>query len=75
MIKVLVGSSTERKSVVIPPTQTLKQTLDQSGVDYSTSQVYLDGATLGPGELDKTFNDFNIKEKCMLVAVVKLSNA
>jgi hypothetical protein len=75
MIQVLVGNSTERQTVIIEPTQKLKKTLDDQRIDYSTSQIYLDGSTLKPGDLDKTFADFSISEKCMLIAVVKQNNS
>ena len=75
MVKVLVGTSTEKQNVVVPESKTLKETLQENNVDYSVAQVYLDGATLNSGELEKTFEDFDIKEECMLIAVVKQANA
>jgi hypothetical protein len=75
MIKVLVGTSTQKKNVIVEEGDTLKEVLDNNEVDYSVAQVYLDGATLQPGDLDKTFKDFSITESCMLIAVVKQSNA
>jgi hypothetical protein len=75
MIKVLVGTSTEKKNVIVEESKTLKKTLDDNDINYSAAQVYLDGATLKPGDLKKTFKDFGITEDCMLIAVVKQSNA
>jgi hypothetical protein len=34
----------------------------------------LDGSPLHPGDLDKTFADFGIAEKCYLLNVVKADN-
>jgi hypothetical protein len=35
----------------------------------------LDGAPLQPGDLDKTFAQFGITDKCFLLNVVKADNA
>ena len=37
--------------------------------------INLDGSTLNPGDLDKTFADFGIKENCFLLNVAKVDNA
>ena len=37
--------------------------------------MHLDGSSLNPGDLDKTFQQFGITEKCFLLNVVKADNA
>lgn len=44
-------------------------------MDYTRGTIQLDSAPLGPGDLDKTFADFGITEKCYLLNVVKADNA
>lgn len=75
MIKVTVGNNLSRKAVVVPETSTLREILEANEVNYGTGTTSLDGATLAPGDIDKTFADFGITEKCYLLNVVKADNA
>lgn len=75
MIKVTVGNNVKRESVIVDANTTLRQVLEDAGVDYTRGVMHLDGSSLQPGDLDKTFGDFNIAEKCFLLNVVKADNA
>ncbi len=75
MIKVTVGNNLDRKAVIIDENTTLRACLDDNGIDYTRGVMHMDGATLRPGDLDKTFADFGITEKCFLFNVVKADNA
>lgn len=75
MIKVTVGNNVKRESVIVDENTTLRATLEDNGVDYSRGTMHLDGASLNPGDLDKTFDQLGIKEKCFLLNVVKADNA
>ncbi len=76
MIKVTVGNNVKREQVIVPATTTLRQVLENAGIDYATrGSLHLDGAPLGPGDLDKTFADFGITERTFLLQVIKADNA
>jgi len=75
MIKVTIGNNVKRSSIIVGESTTLRGALEVAKVDYTTGIMNLDGSTLSPGDLDKTFADFNIKEKCFLLNVVKADNA
>ncbi len=75
MIKVTIGNNVKRESIIIDENTTLRKTLEDNGIDYTTGIMHLDGSSLNPGALDKTFADFGIKEKCYLLNVVKADNA
>lgn len=75
MIKVIVGNNVDRQSDIVEPTATLRQVLESNDIDYTRGVMHLDGASLSPGDLDKTFADFGIAEKCFLLNVVKADNA
>lgn len=75
MIKVVVGNNVNRETVIVSPETTLRTVLEQNEIDYSRGVMHLDGATLQPGDLDKTFAAFGITEKCFLLNVVKADNA
>lgn len=75
MIKVIVGNNLNRTPVIIDENTTLRACLENSGIDYSRGSMHLDGSTLAPGDLDKTFAQFGVTEKCFLLNVVKADNA
>lgn len=75
MIKVTVGTNTRRTSVIAEPTSTLRSVLEDQEIDYSTGTLHLDGSTVTPGQLDKTFAELGITEKCFLISVVKADGA
>ena len=75
MIKCTIGNNVRRNSVMIDENTTLRNALENAGIDYSVGMTSLDGTTLQPGDLDKTFAQFGITEKCYLLNVVKADNA
>lgn len=80
MIKVLIGNNLDRDTVIFNPDTTLREALESRNIDYSTGMATLDGATLKPGELNKTFADFGYdgsdgRDRCSLICVVKADNA
>ena len=75
MIKVTIGTNTDRDTVIVEPTKTLKSLFEDQGIDYSRGTIHLDGAALKPGDLGKTLADMNVTEKCFLISVIKVDNA
>ena len=75
MIKVTIGNNVKRKTEVLDANTTLREVLEDAEIDYSRGTMNLDGSSLCPGDLDKTFADFGIAEKCFLLNVVKADNA
>lgn len=75
MIRVIVGTTTQRNEKNYSAGTTIRTILEDNAVDYSVAQIMLDGANLQVGDMDRTLADLNITEKCMLIAVVKASNA
>ena len=75
MIKVLVGTTTQRNEKRYTADTRSRQILEDNAIDYSVAQVMLDGASLQAGTMDKSLAELNISEKCMLIAVVKAANA
>jgi hypothetical protein len=75
MIKVTIGNNVRRTTEILDANTTLRQALDDAGIDYSRGMMNLDGSSLAPGDLDKTFAGFGITEKCFLLNVVKADNA
>lgn len=75
MIKVTIGNNVQRNSVLIDENTTLRAALEANEVDYTSGTMHLDGSSLKPGDLDKTFASLGITEKCYLLNVVKADNA
>lgn len=71
MIKVLVGTNTNKKDVVIDPERTLREVLDENNVDYTTGGIHLSGLAVGRDGLDKSFSDYGVTDVCTLISVVK----
>ena len=75
-IKVVVGSVTNRKSVIVNDNATPRDAFVEADIDYAGATVQLDGINLGIGDLDRTFSELGvIGESCMLISVVKADNA
>ncbi len=75
MIKVVVGNNVKRETVIVEKTATLRSVLENANIDYTHGVMHLDGSTLNPGDLDKSFAALGITEKCYLLNVVKADNA
>ena len=75
MINVVIGNNLNRTTAIVNENTTLRAALESNGVDYSIGMTSLDGSTLRPGDLDKTFAEMGITEKCFLINVVKADNA
>ena len=74
-IRVTVGTNTSRKNVIVDSSTTLRNVLEENNIDYSRANVNLDGASLNPGDMDKSFADLGIAESCFLIASIKQDNA
>lgn len=75
MVKVTVSNNVKRETNIISDNTTLRTALENAEIDYSRGMVNLDGSPLQAGDLDKTFEDFGIAEKCFLSSIVKADNA
>lgn len=76
MIRVTLGNNLKKENVTVDEnTTTLRKALEDADIDYTIGMMHLDGSTLRPGDLDKTFAELGIKEKCFLLNVVKGDNA
>lgn len=71
MIQVIIGTNLERKTITVDPSRTIKSVLEENNIDYSKGGVHLDGLAIAGGDINKTFADHNITERCILVSVIK----
>lgn len=62
MLKITVGTNTNRKTVMVTEDTTLRQCLEENDINYATGQTSLDGCVLQPGDMDKTFAAMRYRE-------------
>ena len=75
MIKVTVGNNVKRNTVIVSSDTTLRQVLEDNQIDYTRGAMHLDGSPLQAGDLNKTFAQYGVTDKCFLLNVVKADNA
>lgn len=75
IIKVTIGTNTERKTITTDNSKTIKAVLTENDINYSSCVIHLDGLPLSVSELNSTFESLNITDECSLLAVVKATNA
>lgn len=75
MIKCIVGNNVKRVPIIVPPATTLREAMGKAGFSYDGGTLTLNGATMAPGDLDKSFEEHGIKTECWLIRVTKADNA
>lgn len=80
MIRVTIGNNLKKTPYNLDPNTTLRTALDDAGLDYTVGMMTMDGSSLQPGDLDKTFAEFGYNgepghDKAFLLSVVKADNA
>ena len=75
MIRVTVGSTLSRNTVMVNEETTIRTILEENSIDYSRGMTTLDGSPLQAGQMDKTLPELGITERCILMNVVKADNA
>lgn len=75
MVNVSLITNNGPQTVCVSEDSTIREVLDGNHVNYSVGSPMLDGFTLKPGDLDKTFAEYGITDSCYLNVVVKADNA
>lgn len=75
MIDLYIGNNLDREKHSYDPDETLRSAFETYGIDYSMGMNTLDGATLKPGDLDKTFKEMGVTSSCYLLNIKKSENA
>lgn len=75
MLKLTVGTNTNRKTVMVPEDYTIQQALEENDVNYASGQTSLNGCILQAGDMYKTFAEMGVTGACYLVSVCKMDNA
>lgn len=75
MVQVRFITNLGPSSDIVEATSTPRQALEKNDIDISRGAVSIDGCPVRIGDLDKTFSDLGITEKCNISVVLKADNA
>ena len=75
MINVTLITNNGRKTIFVNEDSTIKEFLNENRVNYAVGVTQLDGCSMRPDDLNKTFAEFGITDSCYLSVVVKADNA
>jgi len=75
IVNVKIGTNLNRETISVTSDKTIRELLEQQGINYATTTIFLDGDTIKAGDMDKSLNDFNIADTCYIIASQKTENA
>lgn len=77
MISLTIGTNTERKTVIVNPTDVLGDVLEENNVSTTSAAIHLNGSLIPGADLQETFEDLGVEDEsnAMLIAVVKADSA
>lgn len=78
MITVTIGNNVSRHPYIISCDLTIREALAEAHMDTTRGVMHLDGATLSPGDINKTFRQLGYepgRDNIFLMQVVKADNA
>ena len=77
MISLTIGTNTDRKNVLVSPTDVLGDVLAANNVSTTSAAIHLNGSLIPGADLRETFEDLGVADEssAMLIAVVKADSA
>ena len=75
IINVNVANNVKRATVPTDDSVAINNFLSENGFDYSSGNILMNGSTLMPGDIYKTFADFGVNGLVYLSQIKKADNA
>lgn len=80
MIRLTIRNNTSPITVTVDENTTVRDALDQNGVDITGAFISMDGCAVAAGDINKTFASFGYDgsenhDKCYLTCIAKTNNA
>lgn len=80
MIRIQIRSNLEKFDNIVDENTTVRRAFEEQGIDFSRGTISIDGATLGAGEINKTFADLGYdgtpgNDRCYVACITKQDNA
>ena len=77
MVRLTLGTNTNRKTVMVEVTETLEDILEENNVSTTGASVHLNGMIVLPDEMDCTLEELDVEDEtdASLITVVKADSA
>lgn len=75
MVKVTVTTVDDRQVVMAPESSTVREVLDNNGINYSHATLMIDGIILNAQTVNCTLDELKAGEECIIAVTVKMDNA
>ena len=77
MIRLTIGTNTQRTTVMAAPTDTLSDVLNANNVNVGSAALHLNGSLIPGAAVHDTFEELGVEDDsdAMLIAVVKADSA
>ena len=69
LIQVIVGNELKQEVFYVSPSTTPREFLDELGIDYIIKSLRLNNGFLSKKNIDKTFSELGIIDKCSMLEV------
>lgn len=71
MITLTITTTTNRKTVIVDGTKTVKAILDEQGINYTESAIHLEGLPLNTNEMGQPIGELVSGDTAMLNVIVR----
>lgn len=75
IINVTIGTNLNRTEISVTSDKTIRQLLEENGINYATTTIFVDGVTVQLGQMDKSLEELGITTDCYIIAAQKTENA
>ena len=75
IVEVNVGTNLNRTAIQVSSDKTVREILEDNGINYATTTIFIDGVTAQVGQLDKSLEELGIGDSCFIIAAQKTENA
>ena len=77
MVRLTIGTNTEKKTVTVEHTSTLRSAIEAAQVKVGNAALTLNGTQIPGVDIDRTFAELGVADEtsAMLIAVIKADSA
>lgn len=75
LINAILSNNIDRKTVTVTTDQTVKQILNEAGLNYDNANIVVDSVPISLAEFNKTLSELGIDDTVRISAIVKTNNA
>lgn len=75
MIKVYIGTNTDRNEVIVNENNSLKEILDANDINYNYGTIQVDGAIISMSKINDKISSLGAEDGSYILVVAKADNA